>query len=196
VGEKQPQVTSRPPRGVGVAIAGAVPLFGCTLSQAPGTVATEVELAVTGIVAVVLAVLVWRLAGRLLADLDAGGRAGVERHWGGLGGAVGGWSMSRTLVVLLALALSLGALVAVLSVIDGLAQRVGSPLERDGGLAASELGADAGTEAGEGRKASAQSGLDSSAEPDVSLATVQASDAAAPSSKQPGARGSAHPGPP
>jgi uncharacterized membrane protein len=49
----------------------------------------------------------------LIAELASGKGVDVESHWGGLGGALGGWSISSPVVMVLLLLASLGGMVAI-----------------------------------------------------------------------------------
>jgi len=49
----------------------------------------------------------------LIAELGSGKGVDVESHWGGLGGALGGWSISSPVVVVVLLLASLGGMVAI-----------------------------------------------------------------------------------
>jgi hypothetical protein len=65
---------------------------------------------VLGIVAAITLILFFQF----VEEMRKGSETGIETHWGGFGGGLGGWSISRPLVYLLA-ALAFGCLLAVLS---------------------------------------------------------------------------------
>jgi hypothetical protein len=65
---------------------------------------------VVGVVAAITVILFFLFVG----EMRKGSETGIETHWGGFGGGLGGWSISRPLVYLLA-ALAFGCLLAVLS---------------------------------------------------------------------------------
>lgn len=65
------------------------------------------RISVPGSVAVlVFAAVTLALANRLLAVLGDGDTVGFESAWGGLGGGLGGWQVSRALAYLMALSLA------------------------------------------------------------------------------------------
>lgn len=69
---------------------------------------------------VALVTLCRKMGQELLAAIDKDGPPRFERHWGGLGGSVGGWAVSKSMIYFVALALSLLAMVATLNEIRAL----------------------------------------------------------------------------
>src|SRR5581483_4260265 len=73
-----------------------------------------------GVAVLALILLCRALSIQLITALSKDGPPRFERHWGGIGGSVGGWSVSQSFLWLIALIAALAALVAVLNEVKDL----------------------------------------------------------------------------
>jgi hypothetical protein len=73
-----------------------------------------------GVVLLLLLYIGSRLAREFHAAIERDGPPRFERHWGGLGGMVSGWLISRSMVLLLGLVLVFGGILAALTQVNAL----------------------------------------------------------------------------
>lgn len=92
----------------------AIAIFGAILLLREPTIAVARDRAVAALIVLLGAAALIALIA-LLAELASGRGLEVESHWGGLGGSLGGWSISAPVVALLIVLACLGGMVALVA---------------------------------------------------------------------------------